>query len=68
MRYAQEAFATTLAGKLPPGGRIKGDEPQVLMLRFRLTNLPADAATGRDTASPPTRRGQTRNRSMRRTG
>ena len=39
VRYTQDAFATTFTGKLPPGGRIKGDAAQVLMLRFRLTNL-----------------------------
>ena len=45
VRYSQDAFATTLAGKLPPGGRIKGDDSQVLMLRFRLSNITHEAKT-----------------------
>jgi hypothetical protein len=39
VRYEQLAFATTLNGILPPEGRVKGTEPQVLMLRFKLTNV-----------------------------
>lgn len=39
VRYEQLAFATTLNGTLPPEGRVKGTEPQVLMLRFKFTNV-----------------------------
>ena len=39
VRYSQDAFATPLSGKLGPDGRIKGDDPQALLIRFRLTNL-----------------------------
>ena len=38
VRYTEDAFATTLNGVLPKDGRVKGEEPQVLMVRFRLTN------------------------------
>ncbi|MDO8684540.1 MAG: hypothetical protein Q7N50_13815, partial [Armatimonadota bacterium] len=39
VRYTEDAFATTLVGKLPKEGRVRAEEPQVLMLRFRLTNF-----------------------------
>ena len=43
IRCAEEAFATVLSGKLPPEGRIKAEEPQVLMVKIKATN------TGKDT-------------------
>jgi hypothetical protein len=39
VRYLEEAFATPLSAKLPRSGRVPGDEPIALMLKFRLTNL-----------------------------
>jgi len=39
VRYLEEVFATTLAGKLPKSGRISADEPQVAMVKLRLTNV-----------------------------
>ena len=39
VRYEQEAFPTPLAGKIPASGRIKAEDTQVCMLRFRLTNF-----------------------------
>lgn len=45
VRYARTSFATTLAGKLPKEGRVPAEEPQVLMVRIRLTNLTHTART-----------------------
>lgn len=45
IRYSEDAFATMLAGKLPKEGRVTAEEPVVLMLRFRLTNLTGAAKT-----------------------
>ena len=39
VRYSEEAFATTLSGTLPKEGRVPAIEPQVLMLKFSLSNF-----------------------------
>ncbi|MDO8682915.1 MAG: hypothetical protein Q7N50_05475, partial [Armatimonadota bacterium] len=38
LRLTQTAFATTLSGKLPPGGRVPAEEPQVAMVKFTAAN------------------------------
>ena len=43
VRYSEEAFATTLAGKLPPGGRIKAEDAEVLMVKITLKNTGKEA-------------------------
>lgn len=43
IRYTQTCFATMLTGKVPPGGRANAEDPQVLMVRFALTNTTSKA-------------------------
>ncbi|MGQ9455113.1 MAG: hypothetical protein ACUVRS_09360 [Armatimonadota bacterium] len=45
VRYLEEAFATPLSGKLPRSGRVPGDEPIALMMKFRLTNFSHEPKT-----------------------
>ena len=43
VRYSEVAFATVLSGKLPPEGRIKAEEPQVMMVKLVMANTGKDA-------------------------
>jgi hypothetical protein len=43
IRYDEEAFATVLAGVLPKQGRVKAEEPQVCMVRWKVSNKTGSA-------------------------
>ena len=43
LRVTQTIFATTMAGKLPPEGRVPGDEPLACMVKLTITNYNGEA-------------------------